>query len=458
MGGSEFGREADGVKKIETINLDAVTPLDVVTARSRLNGIQAARGSQGRAKQVVQATASVGFVQKPSSSVIPPSLSNTIAALNELRGSFRYDVFHDRMIVRHPELDKRGELTFDDTCLVLRTMVAGEYGFEPSRETMADAVRRLCVENSFDPVRDYFDGLEWDGVARVDRWLTMYLGARDDALNRAVGRKVLVAGVRRVRRPGCKFDFCMVWEGPQGAGKSEACRALAGSDGLYSDNPILAAGTKEQQELVAGVLIYEIAELKGIRRAEVEQVKVFFSKTHDSARPAYGRSRVDRPRRCVFIGTTNDKQYLTDDTGNRRFWPVEVGEIDLEGLRRDRDQLWAEAAAMETGGEVLTLPRELWGAMTERQGDRLQSDPWELVLVDVVKLSPQTCGNITLHEGKWKAFSSYLLETVLRIDRSVQRTEHERRLGVVMRRLGWDGPKPLRVGDRVNRGYVKEGL
>jgi predicted P-loop ATPase len=114
------------------------------------------------------------------------------------------------------------------------------------------------------------------------------------------------------------------------------------------------------------------------------RVKLFATKTVDGARPAYGRSRVDRPRRCIFVATTNEDTYLRDTTGNRRFWPVQVGVIDLAGVRKDRDQLWAEAAAVEAGGEPLVIPQELWGDVAAQQQARMELDPWEDVLLSVL--------------------------------------------------------------------------
>ena len=148
-------------------------------------------------------------------------------------------------------------------------------------------------------------------------------------------------------------------EGPEGRGKSETIRILAGDDN-FSDQTILPLHDKEQQEALQGVWLYEIADLTGIGRAEVEKIKAFASRTVDRARPAYGRSRVDRPRRCVFFATTNNETYLKSQTGNRRFWPIVTGQIDLDALRRDRDQLWAEAAEVEAKNNNLMLPASLW--------------------------------------------------------------------------------------------------
>ena len=161
--------------------------------------------------------------------------------------------------------------------------------------------------------------------------MTTYLGAEDTPLNAAIGRIVLIAAVRRVREPGVKFDTILVLEGEQGVGKSTVIRVLAGSEN-FSDQDILTLDGKAQMELLEGVWLYELCELEGLSRAETSKVKAFASRSVDHGRPAYARFKETRPRQCVFVGTTNDDQYLRDMTGNRRFWPVKVDKIDLEAL------------------------------------------------------------------------------------------------------------------------------
>src|SRR5262245_16675409 len=172
-----------------------------------------------------------------------------------------------------------------------------------------------------------------------------------------MGRKALIAGVRRIRKPGCKFDTALVFEGKQGTSKSKLVRILA-SEPWFSDNLPVGADAKLIIEQTAGVWIVELAELSGMRRSEVEAVKTMLSRQSDRARPSYGRHAVDRHRQFIFIGTINETRYLKDTTGNRRFWPVKTGELDYIGLARDRDQLWAEAAYWEEKGEPLELPPE----------------------------------------------------------------------------------------------------
>src|SRR5262245_34028023 len=316
------------------------------------------------------------------------------------------------------------------------------------------------MENTFDPVLDYLGSLEWDGLSRVDDWLVRYCGAQDTPFNRAVGRKVLIAAVRRVKEPGCKFDYILVLEGDQGVGKSTALKILAREEN-FSDAEILGVDKREQQEAVQGVWIYEVAELDGLSKSEVTRVKVFLSKTVDSARPAYGRARVDRNRRCIFVATTNESTYLRDTTGNRRFWIVPVGKIDLVGLARDRDQLWAEAVALEAQGEPLVLHEELWAVAEAMAQSRAELDPWEDVLASqLAKWEAKTfksdgaftLANNDLGEPEWRVSTACLLN-VLDLDPDRQTNNHTKRLATVMRSLGWERPgASIRIGKNVCRG------
>jgi predicted P-loop ATPase len=409
----------------------------------------------------------LGFQHSRTPAGIPASLENAIVALNTLGLDCRYDIFHDRIIVKGKEYVSSGDVleNLENVTLKVRQAVLGRFGFDPGMNFMYDALRLRCLDRVFDPVWDYLDGLKWDGTRRLDTWLTRYCRAADTALNRAIGRKMLIAGVRRVRSPGCKFDYIVVLEGKQGVGKSSLLRVLAGEEN-FSDNEILGLDKRDQQESIQGVWIYEVAELDGLHKSDVTKVKLFASKTVDSARPAYGRSRVDRLRRGIFVATTNEDTYLRDTTGNRRFWPVAVGKIDLAAIQVDRDQLWAEACQIEAQGEPLVIPEALWPDAQLEQQARMELDPWEDAIL--AKLSRLQVKNAkvdgkfalaanALGDPEWRVSSDYLLTDVIGLPKERQNNNHTKRLASLMRGLGWDRNETvMRIGSGVARGFTQK--
>ena len=379
-----------------------------------------------------------------------PTAKNARSAIQLLGIVCAHDTFHDRMTAGGQVLEQfAGEIS-DNTVHMLRIMVEKTYHFDPKLENLHDAVVELALQNQFDPVADYLDAVRWDGTRRVDTWLSRYLGAPDSAVTRAMGRKVLIAAVRRVYAPGTKFDQIIVLEGPEGKNKSTAILTMAGADN-FSDQTILTLNDRQQQEQMEGVWLYEIADLTGISRAEVEKVKAFASRQIDRARAAYARKRTDRPRRCIFFATTNERTYLASQTGNRRFWPVACGHIDVGGLAADRDQLWAEAAELEAGGESLFLPESLWGEAAALQEARREVDPWDEILAG---LEAHHC-TIKDHPEEWRIGSRDVLQDVLKIPSDRQYSVTAKRLAHAMQRLKWSGPHLIKHGVNVFRGYAK---
>jgi predicted P-loop ATPase len=212
-------------------------------------------------------------------------------------------------------------------------------GILVSVDVAGQAVQTAARDHPFHPVRTYLNGLQWDGVERVDRWLSTYLGADDTEYSRAVGSRWLISAVARIFRPGAKADCCLILEGPQGIRKSTALRTIAGE---YFTDELADLGSKDAAMQTRGVWIIELSELDNLSHAEVARIKAFMSRTTDRFRPPYGMRLVESPRQCVFAGTVNHGTYLRDETGGRRFWPVVCGCIDIDTLARDRDQLWAE--------------------------------------------------------------------------------------------------------------------
>lgn len=240
------------------------------------------------------------------------------------------------------------------------------------KEKIADALTAVLTRHSYHPIRDYLSGLTWDGVPRLDRIIIDYMGAEDSELNRAMSRKHFVAAVARVFNPGCKYDYCLIMSGAEGIGKSTLLRVMGGK---WFNDSITTLEGKEGMEQLRRAWVVELGELSSIKRSDVEQVKAHLSKQVDIYRAAYARRVLEHPRQCVFCGTTNEALFLKGDTGNRRFWVIPVvTELRKyrdwsEAIRRDRDQLWAEAVHYYKQGEPLYLSEELEAQAKQRQQD-----------------------------------------------------------------------------------------
>lgn len=226
------------------------------------------------------------------------------------------------------------------------------------------------------PVRDYLASLRWDGMARLEAWTAAYLGASDTPLNRAFGSRWMISAVARIMRPGAKADHMLILEGPQGAKKSSALKTLAGEE--WFTDELAEIGSKDAAQQMQGAWIIEIAELDAISRAEVSRIKAFLTRTTDRYRPPYERYVIAVPRQCVFAGSVNPETYLRDETGNRRFWPIQCGTIELHAIERDRDQLWAEAVKFFRDGAIWWLEEpNLIAEANSEQARRYQTDAWD---------------------------------------------------------------------------------
>jgi predicted P-loop ATPase len=268
-------------------------------------------------------------------------------------------------------------------------------------EIAGQAVQTAARDHSFHPVRAYLEAVAWDGVERLNRWLSIYLGADDSEYSRAVGSRWLISAVARIFRPGAKADCCLILEGPQGIRKSSALRTLAGE---YFTDELADLGSKDAAMQTRGVWIIELSEVDSLSHSEVARIKAFMSRTTDRFRPPYGMRLVESPRQCVFAGTVNHSTYLRDETGGRRFWPVTCGHIDIEALARDRDQLWAEAKAQFDTGTVWWLETaELVQMASDQQMERYEGDPWEEVIGPWVEERPSVSISEVLQKCVQKA-------------------------------------------------------
>lgn len=345
-----------------------------------------------------------------------------------------------------------------------------------------EATEQVSQENHFHPVQDYLHGLVWDGVERLDTMLVRWMAAEDNEYVRAVTRKWMCGAVKRALHPGCKFEGVLILVGPQGIGKSRLPMLL--SKGWFTDSLRKMDGSKESFEGLFGAWIVELAELAAAQRTEVEQIKAFTAAQVDRFRKAYGRITEDVPRQCVFYGSTNAVDFLHDESGNRRFWPVQVAGIDhgvLTGFEDEVDQLWAEAVVRMRQGEQLFLTGEVeaeakrvqeqhmeddealglyrefvdqmlpgnWYEMSV--GDRqsfFQNRQWELYKPEQLTLRRD---HISVAEIKVEFHG-------MRLEDAGRDQKWSRQIGKSLTRMGWQNSGPMRIpGYGTPRSWVRPG-
>ena len=303
------------------------------------------------------------------------------------------------------------------------------YKLRPGRDLLDQAVHLACTVRTHHPVRDWLGALRWDGKARLDRCLHRYLGAEDTQLNAQLGSKWFIGAVARIMSPGCAMHTSLVLVGRQGLGKSRACKALMPWPTWFCDTD-LPLGSKDAYLQIQGVWIQEIAELHALVKAGNDKAKSFLSRCEDRYRRPYGRRMETHPRQVVFIGTTNDVEFLTDPTGSRRYWPVVARQIDLPGITAARDQLWAEAAARYAQEERWWLD-ELWERELERASIAHRScEVWNPLVLDWAE------------EQREPFTMAQVLSEALGIPRERMGRPAETRVGRILRGAGYETRRP----------------
>lgn len=421
-------------------------------------------------------SSSIRWREKWANGMPRSTMHNARVAIAALGIQCRYDTFHHKLLVgfrddgvRHEVQSLAGEVT-DDGIIMLRQLMSDRFGVDFHKNPTIDAVISLAHQHRFDPVLDMLAKAEaeWDGKPRLDRMAVDYFNSDDTEFNTAALRITMIAAVRRARHPGCKFDEITVTESPEGFGKSGAWRMLAGDDN-FSDQSILGKNGREVQEQLSSIWIHENAELAGLGKTEIESVKAFASRQEDIARPAYGRFVYKQPRHSIEVGTTNDDEYLQSQTGNRRFWTLKIRRaIDLDKLRRDRLQLWGEAAKREALGESIRLDEKLWAVASIEQENRRVKDGWEDILANIpARVSlPSFKGNgerdtyqvVHLSAEQEKVRSADILTYVLGIPVERHSSTYAMRVARVMKRHGWQRTSNGKVsisGEQV-RGYFRQ--
>jgi predicted P-loop ATPase len=331
---------------------------------------------------------------------------------------------------------------------MIRHVIAKRFSFHPHVGDMYDAITARSREHMFNPVVDWLDSLKWDGQPRLDRWMIEHLGADDSPYVRAVSRKAITAAVRRAKHPGCKFDHMLILCGPQDIGKSFCIADCAGVPELFSDADLLTKSGKEQLEAVEGKWFYEIAECDGMDKVAVTKTKAFITRQFDRARKAYGRSRAEVPRTCVFIGTSNDRELFRDPTGERRFWPVIVTKYDRMAFLENREQIFAEAVARETAENLWLDDADLRAEHAKKIDSLRARDGIE----DWV-----ACVRGAVGQDDEERVSSAQVFLALSLQARDLTDKTTKRVAVAMRRCGWVGPQSVRITGDDGKTFVASG-
>ncbi len=405
-------------------------PQEEVPARSEPRGEEPAEDSRWQ-----------DVLTRTKTGEIKPDIYNVTLVLENDRawqGVLGYCDFSYRIVKRRapPIRDgKAGEWTDADTTR-LRVWMAERYRFTPKTGDVDEAVMLVAQSSRFHPVREYLEAVMWDERPRVDTWLSRYLGAADTEYTRAVGRYWLIAAVARVMRPPVKADCVLILEGLQGLGKSTALEILGGR--WFSDTHF-ALGEKDGYQQMSGLWICELAELDSFNKAESTRAKQFFGSKEDRYRPPYGRRTETFARQCVFAGSTNQDSYLKDATGNRRYWPITCSALEDAALRRDRDQLWAEAMHLYLQGARWWPGDDEKHLFADEQEKRFASDAWEDVLKEY--LTASTAKFYTVAE---------VAHDALGLQHHQLKPPEEQRIGRVMGRLGWKRARPRQLRDGIH--------
>jgi len=386
----------------------------------------------------------LGLVCNDEGKIKPGATKNWALFLEnhpELSGVFMWDAFKLRvMLTRSPPWAGKGS-HWEPRPVMDRDYSEAVMWLEarhmtPKASNIAAVIQTVAEHHSYDRLAEYLGGLEWDGQARLQTWLSYYLGIDDGEYPRAVGLRWLISSVARGLEPGCKVDTMPILEGPQGARKSTALRVLYG-DEFFADE-LSDIGSKDAMMEMQGVWGLEIQEMHRFSATETNAVKKFLTRQTDRFRPPYGRSVIEAPRRVVLCGTINPEgnAYLRDPTGARRFWPLTIGKIAIDDLAADRDQLWAEAVSLYHAKTPWWVQQDELAAVEAEQEKRTDIDVWVDLIVPML-LTRTAIAQMDIFEG-------------LKIPSKDVNWIHASRVGRIMKRLGWVATRERKSGeDRV---------
>ncbi len=415
------------------------------------------------------------LVRNSNTGLIDKSIGNAVTILTNdtsLNKNMIFDRFSNRfLITKKLPWDRMGmnypRLWSDSDDAELRLYFEKNYDKFKGKDMINDALLVLKNRNSINIAKQYFENLPvHDGITRLETLFIDYLGAEDSAYTRATTRKTFIAAVARAitERP-IKFDNMIILTGPQGIGKSTILSKMAGD--WFTDN-IVDFNSKDTLLILQNCLIAEIAELQSFKKADVNTLKMFLGQQTDKFRAPYERREEEHPRHCVFFGTTNDKEFLRDATGNRRYWPIECGvkkslKSVFDDLDSEKEQIWAEAVKLFKEGEKLYLDSELENEARKQQKERLEEDPWESAILDYLDMEIHedwydkgldASGDMILRD---RVSVSEILKNCLDIPvRQQDRQSRTRVLSILFKLDNWEYKKNIKFGKhRQSSGFVR---
>ena len=345
------------------------------------------------------------------------NIARIFEGIESFKGHFWYDEFDYRC---YTDLDGKSREVSDADIIKITVMIQRKFGLITiSTSLVFDAIVLYSKQNTRHAVRHWVESIKWDGASRVSSFFIEKMGVEDNEYTRAVSHNFWVGMMARIFRPGCKNDYMVVLEGAQGIGKSMALSCIGGKWHTESSESV---GSKDFFQNLHGKMIVEIAELDSFTRAEVTKVKQIVTATADRFRPSYGRTSSDFHRQCIFVGTTNESGYLRDATGARRFWPLACGQINIDEINSDREQLFAEAYQLFKNGDPWHIVPAALAA--EEQEKRYSHDEIEIAVREYIN-------------GKTHIIMLDMAKDALHYDEAKFDVRHQKRIGVVLHRLGW---------------------
>lgn len=378
-----------------------------------------------------------------------PNMANVIKLLSFApiyKGKIWFDEFHQSIMTNY-NCEKPRRWTEADDLSMLYDFQSNWNMPKLTAQSCEQAIRSIAFSNIKNEVKDWLTSLKWDGVSRILDFMTIALGVSPSVYSMAVSRNWFIGLVARAIRPGCKFDEMLILEGPQGIYKSTAISTLGGK---YFAESNASLDSKDFMIELAGAWIIEFDELDQFRKSDATLIKKKLSQKTDRYRPVHAKQVIDVPRSCVFVGTTNQSEYLKDETGGRRFWPVLCSKIDIEYIKENREQLFAEAVhELNNGATWHEVPDET----KAEQEIRREVDPWE----EIIASSLNQENFIQVGQSQKLITTNNIAMYVLNIPIERYDKRVANRIGKCLRVVGYTA-KPIRIDGIVVKGFENEKL